>query len=246
FALASCSSPPVPIRAHTGEPRLVETSSNGPMFAMTAADYETRARTLAADPAFVPIRRKPAGLTAAARFGVNLGGRQKWSWILDGDARTGYTFHGDLNANGDLSDDEPRQFVMEDGKPTLRFREAGVFKLVVDWIVAPGQTTTQLAVVRYATTRRTGTLTMPSRTQPLPFRITGMNGVYNASHLPISFDFDNDGTYDSEIERYVMSKKFVNIDGRSYEFVVNERGDNVTLTLLAARRPDRAILKTGF
>jgi thiol-disulfide isomerase/thioredoxin len=73
-----------------------------------------------------------------------------------------------------------------------------------------------------------------------------MNGVYNADHLPISFDIDNDGKFDTEIERYLVSKKHVNIDGRSYGFVVDERGESVTLTPLAERRPDRAILKTGF
>jgi peroxiredoxin len=238
LALAFCSSPPpVPIRAQTSEAKLVETSSNGTMFAMTAAEFEKKAG----------IVRKPAGLTPAARFGVNLTIEgQKRNWILDGDARTGYTLYADLNGNGDLSDDEARKFEMEDGKPTLRFRDGAIFKLVVDRIVPSGQKEKQLAVVRYATTRRTGEFAMPSRKQPLSFRITGMNGVYNANHLPISFDFDNDGKFDAEIERYVMSEKSVNIDGRSYGFVVDERGESVMLTPLAERRPDRAILKTGF
>jgi peroxiredoxin len=64
--------------------------------------------------------------------------------------------------------------------------------------------------------------------------------------MPISFDFDNDGKFDAEIERYVMSEKYVNIDGRSYQFGVDERGEQVTLTPLTERRPDRVILKTGF
>jgi len=237
-ALTSCSSsPPVPIRAQTSEAKLVETSSNGTMFAMTEAEFEKKAGVL----------RKPAGLTPAARFGMNLTiERQKRNWILDGDMKTGYTLHVDLNGDGDLGDDEARQFAMEEGKPTLRFRDGAIFKLVVDWVVAPGQTKKQLAVVRYATTRRTGAFAIPRRTLPLSFRITGMSGVYNAKHLPLSFDFDNDGTFDPEIERYVVSEKHVNIDGRSFGFVIDERGESVTLTPLADRRPDRAILKTGF
>jgi peroxiredoxin len=237
LVLASCSSPAVPIQAKTSEAKLVETSSNGTMFAMTKAEFEKKVGGL----------RKPAGLTLAARFGMNLTiERQKRDWILDGDLKTGYTLYADMNGNGDLSDDGARKFEVEDGKPTLRFRDGAIFKLVVDRVVPPGQTDKQLAVIRYATTRRTGEFAMPSRKKPLPFRITGMNGVYNANHLPISFDFDNDGKFDTEIERYVMSEKHVNIDGLSYAFVVDERGESVTLTPLAERRPDRAILKTGF
>src|SRR5262249_49488015 len=103
--LASCSSRAVPIHAQTSAAQLVETSSNGTMFPMTAAEYDNKARTLATDPAFVVIRRKPAGLTADARFGVTpLLDGQKQSWILDGNGETGYTFYSDVSGNGNFSE----------------------------------------------------------------------------------------------------------------------------------------------
>ena len=217
------------------------------MFALTPAEYEGKARTLTSDPAFIPVRKKPASLTPAARFGTGLSiDGQNRSWILDGDATKGYTFYGDLNGDGDLTNDDARTFTIESGKPTLRVSAGAVFKVVVDWIAPPGKTGKQLALVRFATTRRTGWLVLKSRNTPLAFRITGMNGVYNSDQRTIAFDFDNDGAFDPDTERLLMSEHFVNIDGRSYAFAVDARGENVTLTPLAEQRPDRVILKAGF
>jgi len=77
----------------------------GVAFAMPEEEYRKIAGQLSKNPKFVPVKRKPAGLTAGAKFGFNLtfGGLNR-SWILDGDDQQGYVLYADLNGNGDLAD----------------------------------------------------------------------------------------------------------------------------------------------
>ena len=76
--------------------------------------------------------------------------------------------------------------------------------------------------------------------------LDGPSGLFNLTYGTTSFDFDGDGTFDTEIERYVNSEKYVNVGGATYEFAADKSGNRVTFTKLAVRRPDRAILKTGY
>src|SRR5262245_25824298 len=104
-----------PITATTGPAELVETGGAGASFTMTEAEYLKVAAQLTKNPAFVPMTRKPEGLSPQARFGFNfVFERKNRSWALDGDETTGYTFWVDLNGNGDLSDEPPRKFEMVD------------------------------------------------------------------------------------------------------------------------------------
>jgi thiol-disulfide isomerase/thioredoxin len=253
----SCGTRSGAIVAHTGAPELVDTSITNINYLLTDAEYAVQARTLASNPGFVPITKRPATLTADARFGTSFSfEEQRHGWAIDGNAETGYTFYGDFNGNGDLTDDEPRQFVDEGGKPTLRYSLTAratdgstypaAFKLVLDGVKRPETSRLEPALVQYFTDRRRGQLTIPGRKTPLMFRLTGRNGVFTNSDMPVSFDFDDDGKFDTEIERYLVSEKYVNVGGRSYEFVADRHGQSLTLTPLTDRRPDRVILKTGF
>ncbi len=245
-----------PIVATMGAPELVETSVTAYSFPLGEADYQREASKLANDPKFIPIRKKPAGLSATAKFGVSFVLDEKnRSWILDGDAAGGYVFYGDFNANGDLSDDEGRRFADEQGKPTLRVSQEGragsetypiLMKLQLDERAKADGTGSALALVRYSTLRRVGTVTLDSSTPPLTFRINGPGGVFDLTWTTTSFDFDGNGTYDTEIERYVNKEKYVNVGNATYEFFTDTHGNRVTFTKLATRRPDRAILKTGY
>jgi thiol-disulfide isomerase/thioredoxin len=256
-ALATSSLPAqVPIVATTGVPELNETSVSGISFAMTEADYQKEAQRLATDARFIPMRTKPAGLSAKAQFGVAFVLDEKSrSWIVDGDATKGYTFYGDFNGNGDLGDDGPRAFVDEQGKPTLRISQEGrseeggthriLMKLQLDQMAKPDGSGKAFALVRYASLRRVGKVTFDPLKPPIVFRLAGPNGLFNLTWGTTSFDFDGDGTFDTEIERYVNSEKYVNVGDATYEFAADKYGNRATFTKLAVRRPDRAILKTG-
>ncbi len=77
---------------------------------------------------FLPLTRKPAGLSPQARFGLNLrieNDPRIMTWVLDGDEKKGYLLYADLNGNGDLSDEAPLRFEQKDGKYFYLFRGTG-------------------------------------------------------------------------------------------------------------------------
>ena len=257
-AAAACAHPAQgPIVATTGAPELNETSVSGYSFALTEADYQKEARKLATDARFIAMRTKPSGLSPKARLGVSFVLDEKnRSWAIDGDAATGYMFYGDFNGNGDLSDDQPQKFADEHGKPTLRISQEGrsaegethpiLMKLQLDDMMKNDESGKALALVRYSSLRRIGQVRFDASKPPVTFRLAGPNGLFNLTFGTTSFDFDGDGTFDTEIERYVNSEKYVNAGGATYEFAADKYGTRVTFTKLAAPRPDRAILKTGY
>src|SRR6185436_14439031 len=142
-----------PITASTGEPVLLDSGRSAANFAMTEDEYQkvVASVTLAA---LVPMTKKPDGLSPDARFGINFTfDRKNRAWVLDGDDQRGWTFWADLNANGDLSDDAPRQFERKNGRYSLAFQLSAAadpgselttypvtMLLVIDRIVPPGQT----------------------------------------------------------------------------------------------------------
>src|SRR5262245_10342540 len=104
-----------PVTANTEAPVLLKEA--GLAFALPEEQYRKTAEELSRNPRFVGIKRKPAGLTAGAKFGFNLtfGGLNR-SWVLDGDDHRGYVLYADLNGNGDLADDTPLRFTNDSGK----------------------------------------------------------------------------------------------------------------------------------
>ena len=240
--------PAGPIDAKTGVRELVETSASGTSRAMTETEYQQEAQRLSKDARFVPITKKPAGLSARAKFGTHLILEERHlSWAIDGDAASGYIFYGDFNGNGDLGDDGVRRFVDEAGKPTLRqIGDRLAFKLQLVTQPTADKKTTELALARYTTTRRRGQVSVSPSAAPLTFRMTGPNGLYNQTYSSISFDFNNDGKFDAELERYEVPEKFVNISGTTYEFSIEPHGDRVTFTPVPQKRADRVPIKTGY
>jgi thiol-disulfide isomerase/thioredoxin len=257
-ALATASLPAqAPIVAVTGDPELNETTVTGYNFALTEADYQKEAAKLANDARFIPMRKRPARLSAHAEFGVGfLLDEKNRSWIIDHDAAGGYIFYGDFNANGDLGDDAPRTFVDEQGKPTLRISQVGrsddgvahpiVMKMQLDQMLKADGSGKALALVRYSSLRRFATVVFDASRPPVTVRLNGPSGLFNLSYGTTSFDFNGDGTYDTEIERYENREKYVNVGDATYEFEADKYGTRVTFTKLATRRPDRTILKTGY
>jgi thiol-disulfide isomerase/thioredoxin len=245
-----------PITAQTGEAELI--GGAGTSFAWTETEYHARAKHLAGSPKFALMTKKPDGLSPRARFGVNFicEGRN-CSWALDGDDASGYIFYADVNANGDLSDDPGRRFELEDGKYALRLRLLAKSmdgtetypvsrKIVVDRVALPGEESKQPALLMYNRTRRSGQLVLESGGNPIPFTITGADGVYDFAYNWISFDMNRDGTFDPDLEGYQISERYVNIGDKTYEFAVDRYGRSVTLTPLAEKRPARAVLLAGY
>jgi peroxiredoxin len=105
---------------------------------------------------------------------------------------------------------------------------------------------TRNATAANMTTRRRGTVNVPSVSKPVAFRISGHNGVYNDAYLSVAFDLDGNGEFDLDVERYLISDKFVNLGGTTYEFVVDRDGAHITLTPQTQKQPDRLTLKTGY
>jgi peroxiredoxin len=250
-----------PLTAFTGEPELLESGGAGVMFALTEEEYQKLAGQLTKIAAFVPMKRKPANLSAQARFGINFVLEERnLSWALDGDEKKGYVLYADLNANGDLSDDPPQQFAQQEGKHFLLFqttaretRKAGqasaetypvTFKLVVSQVPPPGQSQPQLSLSRYDGTLRRGALRIGE--QEIAFGLMGSGGIYNYGYQSLLFDLNGDGKLDHPLERYLVSEKYVKLGETDYEYVVDRYGRQLTLKPLAEKLPPRVILLPGY
>ena len=261
--LFACSSldaaPQAPVTANTEAP--VSLKGAGVSFAMPEGEYRKIADRLSKNSSFVPIKRKPAGLTAAAKFGFNLtfGGLNR-SWVLDGDDRQGYVLYADLNGNGDLADDAPLRFTNDGGKYSVVLKQTVTEKidgreenypvelrLDVGAVTKPDQGDPQLALTISGETLRRGVIRVGGR--EVAFGLTGSQGVYNWDYNRIYFDLNGDGQLDmttpKSSESYVVREKYVNLSGASYEFNVDRQGRSLTLKPIAERMPDRASLEPG-
>jgi peroxiredoxin len=246
------------ITAMAGPAELVETGGAAALFTFTEAEYQKRYGPPSSKMvAFVPMTRRPDGLSPQARFGINFIFEGKnLTWVLDGNDKTGYTFYADLNGNGDLGDDAPRKFELTAGKYVLRYQLAAkadaasgletypvIFTLMLDTLPPPGQTEGKLAVLKYENTIRRGEFVIGAT--PVAFRLWGSGGTYNEGHQSIDFDLNGDGRFSPTAESYRISEKCVNIGETTYEFSVDRYGRSVVLTPLAETRPARVILMAG-
>ncbi|HKA18436.1 MAG TPA: TlpA disulfide reductase family protein [Blastocatellia bacterium] len=261
--LFACNSlnaaPQAPVTANTEAPVLLK--GGGVAFALPEQEYLKIADQLSKNPRFVPIKRRPTALTAAARFGFNLtfGGLNR-SWVLDGDEKRGYVLYADLNGNGDLADDTPLRFTNESGKYSVLVKQTVnekidgreesypvEIKLEVGTVTKPDQTDPQLALTISSETLRSGVIRVGGR--EIAFALRGSQGVYNWDYNRVYFDLNGDGQLDmttpKSVESYVVRDKFVNLGGVSYEFTADRLGRSLTLKPLAEKLPDRASLDLG-
>lgn len=228
----------------------------------TEEEYQKKlAERVAKDTTFVPLKRKPGGLSPAARFGSNFSLEgHNLSWVLDGDEQKGYVIYVDLNANGDLSDDQPLRFEKQNGWYSCLFRATVhdlkkdpqqtyplTLKLEISQITPPGQTQPQLFMSIHAITTRRGVIHVGQK--DVAFSLKGRLGIYDGESSDIYFDLDGDGQLDqglNSMERYFPSDKYVNIGETSYEFAVDRYGRSLTLKPLAEKLPPRPTLLPGY
>jgi len=252
-ALQTPQSPP--LVAPAGVPSLIESASTTTTFVMTEAEYRrSMERRVPEFPNLVPITKKPAGLSARARFGAPFLLRgQLLSWAMDGDETDGYVLILDWNGNGDLTDETPIRFEQVDGKPTIRVQREErdgpatypvSMKLVLAWEVPPAKTEKQLALKIFSRTTRVGELTPPGKA-PVRFQLTGIVGQYAEPFNTIALDLDRDGAFNGETEVFRVREKYVNIGDTSYEFIVDPHGERLTLSPLAVFVPSRISLTVG-
>jgi len=241
--------------ATTGSPQLIESGGAATTLLMNERDYQAFVDLHGQqDPSFVPIRRKPEGLSPRAQYGFNLIlGGHNLCWAIDGGPEDGYTFYGDWNGNGDLTDDAPMRFEKVNGAFSLHVerqeRDGGVtypvaMTLVLDSATPPGKTQAQPVLRTYNRSTRSGELTMPDG-RHVAFRLTGSAGFYAEAFHTVGFDLNGDGTFDAETEVFRVSEKYVNVGDTSYAFAVDPHGRSLTLTALTEHLAPRAALTDG-
>jgi thiol-disulfide isomerase/thioredoxin len=251
-----------PIIGSTGAEVLIEEGPAGALLALSEGEYDRIAGMLAHRDEFVILGRKPS-LSPDAMFGYNfpLSESQFVSFALDGNKEVGYTLTPDLNANGELNDDPEYQFELKQGRYVLNFteeisirRNSGAtsvslkFKLVVSTIQRPGIKGPHINLTLYDESLRRGKLQVGN--EDIAFVLRGERGIYGKDHQDVFFDMNGDGEFDlhkvRSLERYLVSERFVNIGDWSYEFVVDRKGDTLTLLPLTDRREPRFELISGY
>lgn len=247
------------IVAKTSAPLLIEAS--GINFGLSETEYKKIAAQLSGDANFIPVMRKPQKLTANAAYGLNLliGGKNL-SWILDRNETIGYLLYADLNADGDLTNDKPLKFTKSGEKYVHEIRKniietvinrkqqyPYIAKLVVAKSIPPGKDAERIGLIISDATTRRGMINIDNR--QIAFELSGWSGRYDEETNNVYFDLDGNGNLDKETryspEAYKVRDKFININGKSYEFTADRYGDNLTLKPLAEKLPDRADLRVG-
>jgi peroxiredoxin len=249
--LSSAGSPkPTPIVAPAGEPVLVDDC--GTVWGLPEKEYrDTAARLAAKNSYFVPIQRKPEGLSAEARFGWNVvAGPRNGGWAIAPGPDGELLLHADFNTNGDLTDEPPLRFTPEGEHRVARYRTAVRDErgesYPIDWkLVLERQTSPEprIGLSICDDTIRRGVLRIGGRERA--FALRGGAGIYDHDYLGVYFDLDGDGRYDPDLERYKVSEKYVTLGGASYEFIVDRYGRSMTLRPLGRKLPPRPSLKLG-
>ena len=212
---------------------------------MDAAAYESRTARIAQNPKFVSIRQKPSCLSQNALYGFNfvVEGSNR-GWVRDRDQEGRWPLYLDWDGNGDLSATKPNAFAFKGGIQSLQV-EIGSnghgnrrVRFEIGSMVIEGSE--RLLVRVFDMTVRSGSAAIDGK-HILPFRLHGCSGIYDDPHQTIEFDLEGSGKW----ERYALSEKFVNLGGKSYEFMATQKGDQPKLTSLAEKHPDHVSLIVG-
>jgi hypothetical protein len=178
------------------------------------------------------MKKKPAKLSSHARFGSGFGLEHEIravDWILDGNEKDGYVLYIDLNVNGDLTDDPPIRFQERDGTytrtvgPRTDSSSPGLMRLGIVRQTGPGESNPVpcLRVERYKLRR--GSIRVGGR--DIAFGLIGTEAA-----VAVVFDMNGDGRLDlsrGSPEYYGRSERFVRLDDRDYEFLIDRNGDRL-------------------
>jgi peroxiredoxin len=228
----------------TGPAELSKSKNDGAIaFPMDAEQYAKFAEQTKSMAHRVLVAKKPAGLSAAARYGNNfvVGGHNR-GWILDGDEEHGWVLYLDWRGDGDLSEAKAQKLERAGNVNRLdvEVSEGGLhwaccFEL--SQIKAEG--TQQLGVRITDTSVRKGVIELDGHRYP--FQLSGSQGKYDSEYDHFAVERFGNGAADS----YKATDGWLNLAGKSYQFTVDKLGASVTLTELAEARTDRPSLKIG-
>ena len=187
----------------------------------------------------------PETLSDSARYGLATTDAQFFPFVIDViDGK--YIAIVDVNGNRDLTDDPvvPLEMERPTGLHTATF-QTGKSPIKLSLQVQSDGT---VRVFHHAHNERKGTLDIPGR--PLAFVVQGYQGRYDDEYDAVVFDLDGDGVVNTSRpafldERFQIRERYVNIDGRTYEFTVTRDGSLLTLSPSRIQRPSRTQIDPG-
>lgn len=218
------------------------TKGGGMAFPMTPEQYRDFAARISAMPNRVPVKKSPANLTPAARYGYNFViGNVNRGWILDGDDESGWLLYLDWKGDGDLSNAKPERMKKVDGQYRLEVEASDgdlrwPVRFAVRRLTVEGKE--QLGVEIGSGTVRRGTIEIDGK--QAKFTLGGEQGKYDGNYHAITVDAPG-----AAPQRYRTSEKRFNLFGKTYEFTVDPLGRHLALTEAAEALPERASLEIG-
>jgi peroxiredoxin len=222
-------------------PAELSKNGGGIAFPMDAEQYSKFAEQRTSS--FVPVVKRPPGLSPAARYGYNfiVGGHNR-GWILDGDEERGWVLYLDWKGDGDLSEAKAQKLERVDKVSRLDVEVSNgglpwACRFEVSQIKMEGKE--QLGVTINSISVRKGVIELNGHRYP--FQLRGSTGKYNGANDRFVVERFGNGMADS----YKATDGLLNLAGKSYEFTVDKLGASVTLAELAETRPDRPSLKIG-
>lgn len=224
-------------------PAELSKNGGGIAFPMDAEQYVKFAEQTKSMAHRVLVVKKPAGLSATARYGYNfvVVGNNR-GWILDGDDEHGWVLYLDWKGDGDLSEAKAQKLerVGKISRLDVEVSEGGLHwacGFEVSQIQMEGKE--QLGVTINNTSVRKGVIELDGHRYP--FRLSGSQGKYNGEYDHFAVErFGNEAA-----DSYKATDGWLDLAGKSYQFTVDKLGASVTLTELAETRPDRPTLKIG-
>ncbi len=241
---------------------LIEKGRASSLLALSEEEYDKIAEMLAKQTKFIVLRKK-LETSKETMYGYNFphGRDYRVGFSLMGNDQIGYNLCPDLDGNGDLNNDPVYEFDLKNDQYILEFDESIPsleksdtvptrlkFLLVISSSKRPGVEGPQTNILLYNEFVRYGKLHVGDR--DITFALRGKGEVYGMPHQDVFFDMNEDGEFDlsriRSFEKYLVSEKYVNLGGWSYEFLVDPKGENLKLVPLQNKREPRIELIAGY
>lgn len=220
-----------PLVVETGPAELLDGCTPSRLYDPTAYRKDGRF-----DGPSVTIREWPADLDETARVGLvhsdRIEGEPSRTFVVQGDAASGYRLRIDMDADGDLAEEAARPLArLDDGTYAISFEAPEpVAPLKLGFPVAQGHPLSGRAL-QYVSTVRRGAVSVRGR--EIAFAVHGRRGRYDDGSSQVCFDTDADGRVElaraGSDECIRQSERFVQLAGTAFEFRVDRAGDTLAL-----------------
>lgn len=246
----------------TGDEIQIEEGSASSLLALSEEEYNKIAAMLVDQPNYIVLSKK-LETSEEIMYGYNfpIGLNHRVGFAFMGNDNLGYKLIPDLDGDGDLTNDSVYDFEQKNGRYVFEFDESVPslektdvspitlkFLLAISSMKRPGITGPQTNILLYNESIRYGKLRVSDK--EITFALRGKGGVYGLPHQEVFFDMDGDEEFDlakiRSPERYLVSEKYVNLSGWSYEIEVDPKGGSLKLIPLLDRREPRMELMSGY